>query len=225
MKFLAISSFQVCLFSKVWNFVCSSSFNFFKANFIKVLVISNVCVCVFSNVFKFQATSRSSMRVCMCVFDLQPGPGFVFYFCAHFLLLCFYYSTILLFAISRFWSCFAFVHYFKVLQFFAISRFESKALLMCFQAKQEFCVFQLSSGSELLVKTKAFVLLSEEKLVESGSNLGTNQVDAMGFVLGFHPLFGMFILELRDFKDEHKEAMRQRKTRHKGRPDPNKVEY
>jgi hypothetical protein len=51
-------------------------------------------------------------------------------------------------------------------------------------------VFQLSSGSELLVKTKALVLLSEEKLVESGSNLGTNQVDAMGFVLGFHPLFG-----------------------------------
>ncbi len=30
---------------------------------------------------------------------------------------------------------------------------------------------------------------AEEKLVESGSNLGTNQVDAMGFVLGFHPLF------------------------------------
>jgi hypothetical protein len=111
---------------------------------------------VFSNVFRFQATSRSSMRVCMCVFDLQPGPGFVCYFCAHFLFLCFYYSTILLFAISKFWSCFAFVHYFKVLQFFAISRFESKALLMCFWAKQEFCVFQLSSGSELLVKMKAF---------------------------------------------------------------------
>jgi hypothetical protein len=84
-------------------------------------------------------------------------------------------------------------------------------------------VFQLSSGSELLVKTKALVLLSEEKLVESGSNLGTNQVDAMGFVLGFHPLFGMFILELRDYKDDHKEAMRQRKTRHKGRPKQGRI--
>jgi hypothetical protein len=67
------------------------------------------------------------------------------------------------------------------------------------------------------------VLLSEEKLVESGSNLGTNQVDAMGFVLGFHPLFGMVILELRDFKDDHKEAMRQRKTRHKGRPKEGRI--
>jgi hypothetical protein len=57
------------------------------------------------------------MRVCMCVFDLQPGPGFMCYFCAHFLFLCFYYSTILLSSISRFWSCLAFVHYFNSLQF------------------------------------------------------------------------------------------------------------
>ncbi len=77
---------------------------------------------------------------CMCVFDLQPGPGFVCYFCAHFLFLCFYYSTILLFAISKFWSSFAFVHYFKVLQFFAISRFESKALLVFLNEARVLCV-------------------------------------------------------------------------------------
>jgi hypothetical protein len=33
----------------------------------------------------------------------------------------------------------------------------------------------------------------------------------------------MFILELRDFKDDHKDAMRQRKTRHKGRPKQGKI--
>jgi hypothetical protein len=33
----------------------------------------------------------------------------------------------------------------------------------------------------------------------------------------------MFILELRDFKDDHKEAMRQRKTRHKGRPKQGRI--
>ncbi len=40
---------------------------------------------------------------------------------------------------------------------------------------------------------------------------------------GFIPCFGMFILEVRDFKDDHKEAMRQRKTRHKGRPKQGRI--
>ncbi len=40
---------------------------------------------------------------------------------------------------------------------------------------------------------------------------------------GFIPCFGMFILELRDFKDDHKEAMRQRKTRHKGWPKQGRI--